>query len=131
MAGLNAVAGVADHDDVLVWNGLTSAAAPRDDVNAILEVSLPYQLFACRLSALLFCLKPHLSGMSPKKLVSFVEQHLRDWLAFGGEPAPEQICVQTRAMEDQPAALEMAVTVTPPQSLLPGGIPVVMGYPLG
>jgi hypothetical protein len=38
--------------------------------------------------------------------------------------------VQTRAAEDNPSQTELAVTVTPPQSVLPGGIPVVMGYRL-
>ncbi len=130
MAGLNAVVGIGDHDDVLVWNGMTSARAPRDDVNALLEVSLPYQLFACRLSVLLFCLKPHLLGQSAEKLVPFVTQHIRDWLALADEPTPEQVSVQTRPSEDDPSTLELAVTVTPPQSLLPGGVPVVMGYRL-
>ena len=35
------------------------------------------------------------------------------------------------AGEDGASALEIAVTVTPPQSVLPGGVPVVMGYRLG
>ncbi len=131
MAGINAVIGVGDHDDALVCNGLTCARAPRDDVNALLEVSLPYQLFACRLSVLLFTLKPHLSGLSPEKLASFVTQHVRDWLPFEGDPTTEQVSVQTQPSEDDPSKLELAVTVTPPQTMLPGGVPVVMGYRLG
>jgi type VI secretion system protein ImpC len=131
MAGLNAVVGVADHNDVLVWNGMTPAQVRRDDVNALLEVSLPYQLFAARLSTLLLALKPHLSGMSPDKVAAFVRQHIRDWLPFDGEPTPEQVSVQVRPPEKEPGALEMAVTVAPPPSLLPGAVPVVMGYRLG
>jgi predicted component of type VI protein secretion system len=130
MAGLNAVIGTSDHDDALVCNGLTCARVPRDDVNALLEVSLPYQLFACRLSALLFALKPHLSGLSPDTLGPFVAQHVRDWVPFEGEPTTDQVSVQTRPSDDDPSRLELAVTVTPPQTMLPGGVPVVMGYRL-
>jgi type VI secretion system ImpC/EvpB family protein/type VI secretion system ImpB/VipA family protein len=130
MAGINAVVAVGDHDDALVCNGMTAAQVPRDDVNALLEVSLPYQLFACRLSALLFCLKPHLSGMPADNVVPFVTQHVRDWLPAEGEPSPETVQVQTRPADDGSGAVELAVTVTPPDSVLPGGVPVVMGYRL-
>jgi len=94
-------------------------------------VSLPYQLFACRISGLLFALKPHLPGLSVEKVPAFVTQHVRDWVAFEGEPEADQLSVQTRPTEENPALFEMAVTVTPPASILPGGVPVVMGYRLG
>ena len=131
LAGLNAAVGVRDHDDVLIWNGLTAARAQRGDPDAFLEISLPYQLFAGRLSALLYLLKVHLAGMPPNEIGPFVTQHLRSWIAFESEPTAEQLSVQTRPSEDTPGTLELAVTVTPPQSVLPGGIPVVMGYRIG
>jgi len=131
IVGINAVAGIPNHDHMLVWNGLTAARVSRDDANALLEVSLPYQLFAARLSVLLFALKPHLVGMSPEKLVPLVTQHICDWLPFEGEPTAEQVSVQTRPSEESPGTLELAVTVTPPSAVLPGAIPVVMGYRLG
>lgn len=40
----------------------------------------------------------------------------------------EQVAIQVRPAQDAPGTLEMAVTVTPPESVLPGGVPVVMGY---
>ncbi|UCE58249.1 MAG: type VI secretion system contractile sheath large subunit [Phycisphaerales bacterium] len=126
--GINAVIGLRDQDDALFWNGMSAAKAPRNDVNAVLEVSLPYQLFASRLSTLLFALKPSLSGKSSEGVIASVRQHVCDWLPFEGEPSAEQLSVQTRPAEDNPVVMELAVTVTPPQAILPGGVPVVMGY---
>ena len=130
MAGLNAVAAPRDLEEVLVWNGMTAARISRNDTAAILEVSLPYQLFACRLSGLLYALKPHLSALSAEKIAPFVTQHVRDWVSFEGRPDVGQVSAQTRPAEENAAVLEMAVTVTPPLSLLPGGVPIVMGYRL-
>ena len=90
--------------------GVSSAAPYRHfkDRDALLEVSLPYQLFACRLSALLFSLKPHLAGLSADKVIPFVTQHVRDWLPSEAEPAPDQIRVQTRPTEQDPNRMELA-----------------------
>ncbi|MBI4719357.1 MAG: type VI secretion system contractile sheath large subunit [Planctomycetes bacterium] len=129
VAGINAAMGIRDSQGVLLWNGLTAARPQRMDTESLLEVSLPYQLFAGRLSALLFLLKPHLSGLAPEAIPSFVSQHIREWISFDG-PALDAVKVQTRPAESDPKALELAVTVTPPNSVLPGAIPVVMGYKL-
>ena len=131
MAGINAAVGVADHEDVLVWNGMTVARARRNDPAALFEVSMPYQLFAGRLSALLFALKPSLSGKGGEEVTALVTKHMRDWVPFEEEPSAEQLSVQTQPSADHPEVLELAVTVVPPSSLLPGGVPVVMGYRLG
>ena len=128
--GLNAAVGIRDHDDALIWNGLTAARPDRMHPDAFLEVSLPYQLFAGRLAALLLTLKPHLAGKAPDAVGPYVKQHISDWLGLKGEATPEQISVQTRPAQDNPSVMELAVTVTPPQKVLPGGIPVVLGYRL-
>lgn len=74
VAGVNAAVGIRDHDDALLWNGLTASRPQRMDADALLEVSLPYRLFATRMSTLLFALKPHLSGMSSGKMKGFVRR---------------------------------------------------------
>ena len=131
MAGINAVAGLRDLGDVFVWNGMTAARAERNDPNALFEVSLPYQLFASRLSALLFALKPSLAGLSAEQVAATVKKHVSDWIPAEEEDQEgEQLAVQVRPQADNPTALEMAVTITPPQTVLPGGVPVVMGYRL-
>ena len=94
-----------------------------------MEVSLPYQLFASRLSSLLLDLKPHLSGLSQEQVVGFTLTHVRDWLTLDDvAPEEQQIAVQARPLENQPASLQLAVTVTPPPRIVPGGVPVVLGY---
>ena len=115
-------------DDAVVWNGMTAARPVKADANATLEVSLPYQLFAGRLSALLFDLKPHLENRSGDAIIATVGAHVRDWLGLKEEPTEEQISVQVREDERQPGALMLALTVTPPPEILPAAIPVVMGY---
>jgi type VI secretion system ImpC/EvpB family protein/type VI secretion system ImpB/VipA family protein len=129
--GMNAVIGVRDQTDVIVCNGFSAARPDRPEGPAMLEVSLPYQLFAGRLSSLLLDLKPHLVGLPQEKLVAFVLAHVRDWMTMAGmAPDEQQVAVQARPLEDAPAVLQLAVTVTPPPRLLPGGIPVVVGYRL-
>ena len=130
MSGINAVVGLPDIDDAIFWNGMTVARATGADPNSFLEVSLPYQLFAGRLSALLWDLKPHLAGKSPEAVTATVLAHVQDWLKLEGEPEPEQVSAQVRPLEDDPSKLQLAVVVTPPQKILPGSIPVVMGYTL-
>jgi type VI secretion system protein ImpC len=126
--GLNAVAGIPDHHDVLVWNGLCAARPQKVSIDGLLEVSLPYQLFAGRLSGLLFDLKPHLERKSAEQIVPFVLTHVKDWLKTEGEPEPEQVSVQARPLDDDPQSLQLVVTVTPPARVLPNGLPVVLGY---
>ena len=125
-AGVNVVASLREGHDALVWNGLTACRPERMDPNSLLEVSLPYHLFADRLSGLLFALKPHLEGVAPEKLCAKVIEHVRAWLNLKGDS--EQVSANVREAEDDPAALQLAVTVTPPQTLVPGGIPLVLGY---
>jgi type VI secretion system protein ImpC len=128
-AGINAVViAEGQEDDAVVSNGMTAARQTKADMNATLEVSLPYQLFAGRLSALLFDLKPHLEGRSGDAMVAMVRSHMRDWLRIKEEPTEEQVSAQVREDERQPGSLLLAVTVTPPPEILPAGIPVVMGY---
>jgi len=128
--GLNAVVGSPEQEEAIVWNGLTAAQPAKVDAAGVLEVSLPYQLFAVRLSSLLLDLKPHLRGRSPEALAQMVTAHMRDWVPFDAEPTPEQLTVQVRPSEDNPSVLELAVTVAPPPRIVPGGVPVVLGYRL-
>ncbi|MCK4341234.1 MAG: type VI secretion system contractile sheath large subunit [Phycisphaerae bacterium] len=127
--GLNAVVHMQDGTEVIFCNGFSAAKPERAEGYAMLEVSLPYQLFAGRLSSLLLDLKPHLAGMSQDKLVAFVLTHVRDWLTMDGvAPEEQQVAVQARPPEDAPNVLQLAVTVTPPPRIVPGGVPVVVGY---
>jgi len=128
-AGINAAVGLRDHDDAVIWNGLTAASVRQVSTqHGMLEISLPYQLFAARLSVLLLGLKPQLVGHSEDKIVSQVTQHVAEWLGIEGTPSGEQVQVQTKAADDDPTGIELAVTVVAPPRVLPGAIPVVLGY---
>ncbi len=129
--GLNAIATLREHEDALVWNGLSVSQPMKMDNDSLLEISLPYQLFAGRLASLLFELKPHLVGLAPDKVGPTVAQHVRQWLSVDGQAAPEDsVNAQIQAAEDAPGVNDLAVTVVPPAQILAGGIPVVMGYRL-
>lgn len=128
-AGLNALISLPHESDAVLCNGFSVAYPTRSEGSSILEVSLPYQLFAGRLSALLLELRPHLSGKSQDEVAAYVHSHVRDWLGTETTaPDDQQIAVQARPADDDPAALQLAVTVTPPLNILPGAIPVVLGY---
>ncbi len=128
IAGLNALVTVPKVDDAVYWTGISCGRPTRQEPSALMELSLPYQLFAGRLGALMFDLKPRLHGLSGEKVVASVRAHVCDWLQFGGDVGEDVLSVQTRPADDQPGALELAVTVTPPNEILPGSIPVVVGY---
>jgi len=128
MAGINVVAGLRDGHDALLWNGLTAGRPERMDPNSLLEVSLPYHLFAGRLSALLFALKPHLEGKSAEKICASVIGHVRAWLKLEADADAQQVAANVRDAEDDPSAFQLALTVTPPATLVPGAIPLVLGY---
>lgn len=129
--GLNAIASLREHEDALVWNGLSVAQPMKMDNDALLEISLPYQLFASRLASLLFELKPYLVGLTPEKVGPTVARHIRQWLAVEGQAAPEDsVNAQIQAAEDAPSVNDLAVTVVPPAQILAGEIPVVIGYRL-
>jgi len=130
-AGLNAVVGFRDSDDAIVWNGLTTARPKKMDPDGLLQVSLPYQLFASRLSTLLFELKPHLAGMGADAVTKTVRAHVQDWLSTeDAKISEEDLRVQVGGTDDDPNTTMLAVTVTPPPTILPGAIPVVVGYKL-
>jgi len=128
MLGVNVLAPAPRGEDAVLWNGLTAARPGKADQVALLEISLPYQLFAARLGTLLFELKPQLRGMKADDIISCVRRNLCEWLGIAGEPPEKELNVQVRQAADDPLALELAVTAAPPEHLLPGGVPVVMGY---
>lgn len=130
MAGINAVAVLSDSPDALLWNGLTAARPARVDPNSLLEVSLPYHLFAGRLSSLLLALKSQVETMAPEMLCTEVIGHVRTWLKLDATAGTDQVSAQVREAEDDPRSLILAVTVTPPTNIIPGGIPVVLGFKL-
>jgi len=128
MAGVNVLAGLRDGHDALVWNGLTAARPAKIDPASLLEISLPNRLFAGRISALLYALKPKLDGKSPEKICATVLEHVRTWLNLSEQTDTDQVSAQVREAEGDPTALQLAVTVTPPNTLVPGGMPIVLGY---
>lgn len=128
MVGFNVLAPVPGLQEAMLWNGLTIARPTKADQTSLLEISLPYQLFAARLGVLLYELKAELRGLTAEQVITHVRTNLGDWLGIEGEVAPDRLNVQARHAADDPAAIELAVTAAPPENLLPGAIPVVMGY---
>ena len=130
LVGINPVVTDQNNDEVIVWNGLSAARIAKLEPSALLEVSLPYQLFATRMSSLLFLLKPHLAGKSSEQIVPFVRDHILSWLPEDAAKDPEMVKVQTGSPEGDSSTVLLAVTVTPPPRVLAGGIPIVLGYRL-
>ena len=128
--GINVVAALRDVPDAIVWNGVAAAQVAADETKAIYEVTLPYQLFAARAGQLLFELKPHLVGLDPQAVAALVRQHVRTWLPYEGEPSAEQLAVQARPSATDPLCVELAVTLIPPDRVLPGAVPIGLGYRL-
>lgn len=126
--GVNALATLRDGEQVIFWNGLTAARPARLEPQAFLEISLPYQLFAARLSVLLLSIRPGLEGRSAEQVAGVVRTNVCAWLELPEESADEHVLVQMRPVEGPAGVRQLAVTVTPPERILPGAIPIVMGY---
>jgi type VI secretion system protein ImpC len=130
IAGINVVADLRDGEDALFWNGLTAGQPQKLDPNGLLEISLPYHLFASRLSTLLLDLKPHLTAKSSEAVCASAIGHVRNWIQAEGADGSEQVSAQVRDAEGDASSIDLALTVTAPQKILPGGIPVVLGLRL-
>ena len=128
MVGVNAMAPLGSEGSAVFCNGMTAARPRRADPSAIFEVSLPYMLFAGRISALLWALKPALEQQSSDRITGYAATHVAAWLGLDADSASGCISAQVREAEDDPGALQLALTVTPPQTLVPGGVPLVLGY---
>jgi type VI secretion system ImpB/VipA family protein len=127
--GMAALLGREDGTSILC-NGLTPAHPGKVSPEAILEVSLGYQLFAARLGRLMFDLKPSLAGRSAEDVIQRVKSHLITWVGYKEEPTAEHLTVDVAPHPENPQVQHLAVKVLAPEYILPGGIPVVLGYPL-
>lgn len=128
--GINALVTPPNQDAAVIWNGLTAARPANWELPAMQVVSLAYLLFAARLSLLLLSLQPALRGMAYEDAQTAVTALLMQWLGLQQAPTAEQMQVQVGVPEDGPKVPKLAVSVIPPAGILPGGIPVVVGYPL-
>jgi len=126
--GVNAVVGVKGEAEAVLWNGITLAKPTRWEEGGILEISLPYQLFATRLAGLLLGAKDGWAGLPGDKVADTIKTQIYNWLGLHEQAYPGGVVVQTRAPEGDAAGLEFAATVIPPPTILPGSVPVVLGF---
>lgn len=126
--GVNAVVGVKGEAEAVLWNGITLARPTRWEEGGILEISLPYQLFATRLAGLLLGAKDGWTSLPADKVADTIKTQIYNWLGLHEQAYPGGITVQTRAPEGDAAGLEFAATVIPPPTILPGSVPVVLGF---
>ena len=103
-------------------------SSPTD--GGVLEISLPYQLFAARVSSLLLALQPTVSKMGSEQGVDYIKKHVCNWLGYTPDVPADQLNVQIRPSDADPSARQLAVSLVPPPNILPGGIPLVLGYAL-
>lgn len=126
--GVNAVVGVKGEAEAILWNGITLAKPTRWEEGGILEISLPYQLFATRLAGLLLAAKDGWAALPADKVADTIKTQIYNWLGLHEQAYPGGVTVQTRAPEGDAAGLEFAATVIPPPTILPGSVPVVLGF---
>lgn len=126
--GVNAVVGVKGEAEAVLWNGITLAKPTRWEEGGILEISLPYQLFATRLAGLLLGAKDGWASLPSDKVADAIKTQIYNWLGLHEQAYPGGVTVQTRAPEGDTAGLEFAATVIPPPTILPGSVPVVLGF---
>ena len=69
--------------------------------------------------------------MTAEKVAAYVKQYVSDRVPFEGAREGEQLAVQVRQAADAPSQLNMAVTITPPRSVHPGEVLVVVAYRIG
>lgn len=114
-----------------VLSGGLSVGRPSSPTDGgVLEISLPYQLFAARVSSLLLALQTTVSKMGSEQGVDYIRKHVCDWLGYTPDVPADQLNVQIRPSDADPSIRQLAVSLVPPPTILPGGIPLVLGYAL-
>jgi len=126
--GVNAVVGVKGEAEAVFWNGITLARPTRWEEGGILEISLPYQLFATRLAGLLLSAKDGWTNLPADQAGPTIQTQIYTWMGLQEAAYPGGVTVQTRAPEGDANGLEFAATVIPPPTILPGSVPVVLGF---
>jgi len=126
--GVNAVVGVKGEAEAVFWNGMTLARPTRWEEGGILEISLPYQLFATRLAGLLLVAKDGWASLPADKVADTIKTQIYNWMGLHEQAYPGGVTVQTREPEGDANGLEFAATVIPPPTILPGSVPVVLGF---
>ena len=130
--GINPLISMAGKDFCVMLGGVTARRpVVTPDVGkqqAALQISLPYQLFSCVVSAWLCEQIPGLSGLSREDVQLRLIVGLRDLLGLPGEEAPEAVAVAVADSPSNSGRALVQIQVTPPGKIVPGGLELSFGF---
>ena len=129
--GINILQSVKNDDHCMLLGGV-SAARPivtqdTGKQDATLEISLPYQQFCNITSAWLFEQLPTFRGESEERIQEFLVFGLCSLLGLTKDDDPEAVQVGVGPHPEKPGTTLVAIRVTPPSHVAPGGLQMDFG----
>lgn len=130
--GINLLQAVKGKDYCILMGGVSAARAKKTadggEQEAVLEVSLPYQMFSNVISTYLWEMRPRLNGLDAEKIKDTVIFELRHLMGLAGTESEEAVTMNVAPHPDDATQIVVAVRLTPPPTIAPGGLHVEMGF---
>ena len=97
---------------------------------AMMEISMPYQMFSSLVAARLCEAAPTLHGLTAEQIKANLVFGLRGLIGLSDEDDEAAVQIGTAPSPDDPAQTIVAVRITPPVAVVPGGLHVEMSFPV-
>lgn len=134
-AGMNILQSVRGKDYCILLGGVSMArwkkTAEISENQARLEVSVPYQMFSNVIGSYLCDERPKLHGLSDAELQARLVLGLRALMGLVDNEAEDAVMIGVAPSPDDPTQRLVAVRLSPPVTIVPGGLHVEMGFPVG
>ncbi len=99
-----------------------------DERQAMMQVSTPYQMFSALVADRLCETRPMLQGLSPDQVQANLVLGLRSLMGLSDSDDADAVAIATTPSPENPRELIVAVRVTPPPTVAPGGLAVEMCF---
>lgn len=132
--GINLLQAVKGQDHCLVTGGVSMrrpvTTAEVSSQQAMMEVSTPYQMFSSLVASRLCEAVPTLHGLTCDQIKANLVFGLRGLMGLRDDDDEEAVQIATAPSPDNPGQTIVAVRITPPSAVVPGGLHVEMSFPV-
>lgn len=102
--------------------------ADNDERQAMMEVSTPYQMFSALVADRLCETRPMLQGLTAEQIQANLVLGLRNLIGLSDTDDADAVAIATTPSPDNPREIIVAVRITPPATVAPGGLAVEMCF---
>ena len=132
--GINLLQAIKGQDHLQVMGGVSMRrpvkTAEVSEQQAMMEISMPYQMFSSLVAARLCEAAPTLHGLTSEQIKANLVFGLRGLIGLSDEDDENAVQIGTAPSPDNPAQTIVAVRITPPVAVVPGGLHVEMSFPV-